>query len=128
MTRGRPRETAALRLLTGWVYPLNPHYYHTQIPLSPSLFIDGHSTRMKIEETGEGKRKRKRKREKERLLLSSLLSALSLRRPSIRFSSMRKMQIAIALLLNDATMTDKCRKISPICQFVQPLSSLSEGI
>lgn len=126
MARGRPRETAALRLLTGWVYPLDPHYYHTQIPLSPSLFIDGHSSRMKIEETGEGKRKRKR--EKERLLLSSLLSALSLRRPSFRFSLMRKMQIAIALLRNDTTMTDKCRKISPICQFVQPLSSLSEGI
>jgi len=75
MARGRPRETAALRLLASWVYFAVPHYCHTQIPLSPLLFIDGHSSRMKIEETGEGKRKKKR--EKERDEIFTLLSSLS---------------------------------------------------
>jgi len=99
MARGRPRETAALRLLVGWVYLADPHYFLTQIPLSPLLFIDEHSSRMKIEKIDE--RQRKRKREKERkLLLFSLLSALLLRCPSFRFSAMRKIPVTIALLRN----------------------------
>lgn len=45
----RSRETAALRL-AGWLYPAGSPLYHGQIPLSPSYFIDGHRSRMKIED------------------------------------------------------------------------------